>query len=109
VIPVKVQIFKNGTAIADTATVLMKVVGAVCGTGAVGADLIEEYADAGASNGNTNLFRWSTPQWIYNLDTKALGLQNNNCYRLDVYITATSGSTSIKASVDTYAIFKPVK
>jgi hypothetical protein len=108
VIPVKAQIFKNGTAIADTSTVLMKVVGAAC-TGGTGADPIEEYADAGASNGNTNLFRWSTPQWIYNLDTKAVGLQNNNCYRFDVYLNALTGSTSIKASAATWAVFKPVK
>jgi hypothetical protein len=108
VIPVKVQIFKNGTAILETSTVLMKVVGAAC-SGGTGADAIEEYADAGLSNGNTNLFRWSSPQWIYNLDTRAVGLTNNNCYRFDVYVTALSGPTGIKASAATYAIFKPVK
>jgi hypothetical protein len=108
VIPVKVQIFKNGTAIVDTSTVLMKVVGSAC-TGGTGANPIEEYADAGLSNGNTNLFRWSSPQWIYNLDTKAIGLTNNNCYRLDVYLNALSGSGAIKASAVTYAIFKPLK
>ena len=43
------------------------------------------------------------------LDTKALGLQNNNCYRFDVYLNTLSGPTSIKASALTWAVFKPVK
>jgi hypothetical protein len=109
VIPVKVQIFKNGTAIADTSTVYIKLMSVQCSSSAGPGDPIEEYADAGASNGNTNLFRWSTPQWIYNLDTRAVGLQNNNCYRFDVYLNALSGSTAIKASSATWAVFKPVK
>ena len=108
VIPVKVLLFKNGDPISDTSTVLMKVVGSNCEAGS-GADPIDEYADAGASNGNTNLFRWTAPHWTYNLDTRALGLATNACYRLDVYIGSTSGSTAIKASAMRWAIFKPVK
>jgi galactose oxidase-like protein len=108
VIPVKVLLFKNGVAISDTSTVLMKVVGSNCEAGS-GTDPIDEYADAGASNGNTNLFRWTAPHWTYNLDTRALGLATNACYRLDVYIGSTTGSTAIKASAMRWAIFKPVK
>ena len=108
VIPVKVLLFKNGEAISDTSTVLMKVAGSNCEAGS-GADPIDEYADAGASNGNTNLFRWTAPHWTYNLDTRALGLATNACYRLDVYIGSTMGSTAIKASAMRWAIFKPVK
>jgi hypothetical protein len=44
-------------------------------------DPVEEYADAGQSSAGTNLFRWATDStvpgggfWIYNLDSKALGL-----------------------------------
>jgi hypothetical protein len=68
-------------------------------------DPIEEYGptDAGNSNGNTNQFRWSGSHWIYNLDTKGLGLTNNACYRLDVFLDG------VKISTQRFAIFKPVK
>jgi len=110
VIPVKVQIYKNGVAF-ETGTVLMRVMGSNC-TADDGNSLVEEYADAGSSNGNTNLFRWNagTPGfWIYNLDTKALGLATNNCYRLDVYLNSYTGPTAIKLSTSVFALFKPIK
>ncbi len=106
----KVQIYKNGVAV-ETGTVLMRVMGSNC-TADDGNSLVEEYADAGTSNGNTNLFRWNagTPGfWIYNLDTKALGLATNNCYRLDVYLNSYTGPTAIKLSTSVFALFKPVK
>ena len=87
----------------------MRVMAVQCSPSAGVSDLIEDYADAGFSSGNTDLFRWSPPNWIYNLDTKAIRLANNNCYRLDVYLNALSGSTAIKASAATYDLFKPVK
>jgi hypothetical protein len=110
VIPVKVQINKNGVPV-ETGTVLMRVMGSNC-TADDGNSLVEEYADAGSSSGNTNLFRWNagTPGfWIYNLDTKALGLATNNCYRLDVYLNSYTGPTAIKLSTSVFALFKPVK
>jgi hypothetical protein len=107
VIPVKVEIFKNAVAIAS-GDVLMRVAGSNCAAGSGDAP-VEEYADAGNSNDGTNLFRFTSGAWIYNLDTKALGLVNNNCYRLDVYFGAITGSTAIKLSTSVWAIFKPVK
>ncbi|HZJ47317.1 MAG TPA: kelch repeat-containing protein [Pyrinomonadaceae bacterium] len=110
VIPVKVQIYKNGVPV-EAGTVLMRVMGSNC-TADDGNSLVEEYADAGNANGNTNLFRWNagTPGfWIYNLDTKALGLATNNCYRLDVYLNSYTGPTAIKLSTSIFALFKPVK
>lgn len=86
----------------------MRVVGSDCAGGS-GTDPIEEYADAGDSNGGSYLFRWSDPHWIYNLDTRAVGMTTNSCYRLDVYINAITGPTAIKASAMRWAIFKPVK
>jgi hypothetical protein len=87
----------------------MRTVGTTCPGGAL-TDSVDVYADAGSSNGNTNLFRWTSEGtwqgWIYNLDTRALGLMTNFCYRLDVYI---GGTSAIRASHTTYAIFKPVK
>jgi hypothetical protein len=110
VIPVKVQIFKNGIPI-ETGTVLMRVVGSNCAAG-TGDAPVEEYADPGSSNGNTNLFRFTAGSpgfWIYNLDTRALGLVTNNCYRLDVYLGSITGPTAIKLSTSVWAIFKPTK
>jgi hypothetical protein len=108
VIPVKVQLYEDGVPLTSSnipGPVTIKVVSVAC-PGSV-ADSIEEFADAGSSNANTNLFRWSTDGfWIYNLDTTGLHLVTNNCYRLDVYI----GSTPvIYASAGAYALFKPTK
>jgi hypothetical protein len=108
VVPVKIDLFKNGVKLNDTTVggaVTIKVIGATCGS-SVAADPVEEYADAGNANGNTNVFRWNGDGWIYNLDTTGLGLQVGNCYRLDVYI---GGPSAIRASASIYALFKPVK
>jgi hypothetical protein len=110
VIPVKIEFFKNGTPV-QTGTVLMKVNSWSC-NGSEAVDPVSEYADAGSSNANTNLFRWSAGApgfWIYNLDTGGLGLKTNACYRLDVYLNATTGSSAVKLSSSIYAVFKPVK
>ena len=107
VIPVKVDLFKDGVKLNPTTVggdVTIKVVAASCSTTAV--DPVEEYADAGNSSGGTNLFRWAGDGWIYNLDTTALGLQVGKCYRLDVYI---GGPSAVRASASIYALFKPVK
>ena len=107
VIPVKVQIFKNGTAI-QSGTVIMGLRPASCTAGAA-SDLVTEYADAGNANGGSNLFRWSSDFWIYNLDTRALGLATGACYRLDVFMNQTNGPTGVLISNATWAVFRPVK
>lgn len=107
VIPVKVQLFKNGTAI-QSGTVIMGLRPASCTAGAA-TDLVTEYADAGNSNGGSNLFRWSSDFWIYNLDTRALGLATGACYRLDVFMNQTNGPTGVLISNATWAVFRPVK
>jgi Galactose oxidase, central domain/Divergent InlB B-repeat domain len=107
VIPVKVQVFKNGTAI-QSGTVIMGLRAASCTAGAA-SDLVTEYADAGNANGGSNLFRWSSDFWIYNLDTRALGLATNACYRLDVFMNQTNGPTGVVISNATWAVFRPVK
>ena len=61
------------------------------------------YADAGASNDNTNDFRATSDHWIYNLDTTGLGLVTNKCYRLDVSLDG------IRISTQQFAVFKPTK
>lgn len=73
-------------------------------------DPLESYADAGASSDNTNLFRWNPDStsptggfWIYNLDSKALGLTTNITYRIDICVDGK------KATVTDWAILKPVK
>jgi Divergent InlB B-repeat domain len=108
VIPVKIELYQDGVKLGPTTTpgdVTMRVVGASCSP-STATDPVEEYADAGNSNGGTNLFRWASDGLIYNLDTKALGLITGKCYRLDVYI---GGTGAIYASASTYALFKPVK
>ena len=66
-------------------------------------DPVEEYADAGQSSGNTDRFRFSDGHWIYNLDSKAIGLTVNNFYRVDAYVG------SIKATKDVWAVLQPIK
>jgi hypothetical protein len=110
VVPVKVRIFDVCTQsyVTDPATVTIKV-SKTSGTSGT-ADPVEEYADAGQSSAGTNLFRWtsdaSLPEggfWIYNLDSKALGLVVFNYYRVDVYV----GSN--QATVSNWAVLQPVK
>lgn len=109
VVPVKVVIYDvcSHSYITDGANVTIAV-SKTSGTGT--GDPVEEYSDAGQSSGNTNLFRWTSDAsalgggfWIYNLDSKALGLVVNNLYRVDVSVGG------IKATVDTWAVLQPVK
>jgi hypothetical protein len=74
------------------------------------ADAVETYADAGASSGNTNVFRWTTDAtapgggfWIYNLDSKALFLVTNSFYRVDIYVGG------VQATKTNWGILQPVK
>ena len=71
--------------------------------GTLPTDPVETYADAGSSSAGTNLFRWTTDFWIYNLDSKTMGLIVGNLYRVDVYVG------TVKATVDTWAELQPVK
>lgn len=107
VIPVKVQLSQGGTAITDTnapgpVTIAVSKL-ASCSTSA-GSDPIATYADAGQSSAGTNQFRYdaATQAWVYNLDTKALGLVTGNCYRIDVSV---NGSQVTNA----FAVFQPTK
>lgn len=109
VVPVKVTIFDVCTQsfVTDPASVTIRV-SKTSGAGA--SDPVEEYADAGQSNAGTNLFRWTADAsapgggfWIYNLDSKALGLVVNNYYRVDVFV----GSN--QATVSNWAVLQPVK
>jgi methionine-rich copper-binding protein CopC len=100
---------------ANGLTLRIGVNGATCANGSAN-DTLEEFADAGAANDNTNMFRWSTSQWIYNLDTSRapnMTMQINNCYRLDVRLTdAHGGAVTLSSGPGTgqpYAIFKPTK
>ena len=47
--------------------------------------------------------RPTSGHWIYNLDSKALGLVINNLYRVDVYVDG------VKATVSSWAVLQPVK
>lgn len=110
VVPVKVTIYDDcaqGYATGPNSSVTIKTT-KTTGTGT--GDPMEEYADAGQSSAETNAFRWTTDSsapgggfWIYNLDSKALGLVVNNLYRVDVYIDA------VKATVSNWAVLQPVK
>jgi hypothetical protein len=106
VIPVNVNVYLEGvnqssTQIAE-GRLTIKVSGVTCGSQAA-LDPVETYADAGASNGNTDWFRANGTGWIYNLDTTSLKLVTGKCYRLDVYLDG------VRISTQQYAIFQPVK
>ncbi len=106
VVPVKITIrdLCSGADLTDSsANVTIKVTKAI-GTSGVGRpDRGVRPADAGNSNGGTNQFRWSGEHWIYNLDSKAIGLTVGNRYRVDVYVGG------VRATVTTWAILAPVK
>lgn len=105
VVPVKVQLDQGGTAITDLnapGPVTIAVSGLACGTSA-GTDPVTAYADAGQSSAGTNEFRYDAAiaAWVYNLDTRALGLVRGNCYRIDVSV----GGTPI---TDAFAVIQPI-
>lgn len=104
VVPVKVTIYDECAlaAVTDPATAVTIATSKTSGTGT--GDPVETYADAGQSSADTNRFRWSSDGfWIYNLDSKALGLVVSNNYRVDAYVGA------VKATQDTWAVLQPVK
>jgi hypothetical protein len=110
VVPVKATIYDVCAQdyVTDPTTQVTIKVSKTSGNGS--SDSIEEYADAGQSSAGTNAFRWTTDStvlgggfWIYNLDSKALGLVVNNLYRIDIYVGAN------KATRDTWAVLQPVK
>jgi hypothetical protein len=103
VVPVKVTLYDDcaQAIVTDPAAVTIKV--SKTSGGGTG-DPVEEYADAGESSAGTDLFRWSTDGfWIYNLDSKALGLVVNNAYRVDIYVGG------VQATVSNWAVLQPVK
>jgi hypothetical protein len=115
VVPVKATIYDDcaQSYVTDPTTAVSIKTSKTSGTG-IG-DPVEEYADAGASASNTNLFRWSADAtapgggfWIYNLDSKALGLIVGSNYRVDIYVGG-SPTTGTKATVDDWAVLQPVK
>jgi hypothetical protein len=111
-IPVKVVVFRDGVTQTSTQipdgnlTISVNLV--TCGSNAV-TDGVELYEDSGNANGGTNQFRWTDDHWHYNLDTKALGLVTDKCYRLDVYLKNPVTGLPIRISTQQFAIFKPVK
>jgi hypothetical protein len=116
VVPVKATIYETCTDIYVTGTSTLGVTISVTKKGdslAITTDALEQYSDAGASNGNSQYFRWTADTaapgggfWIYNLDSKTYGgtgLKVDTCYRVDIHIglvLATDGE---------WALLKPVK
>jgi thrombospondin type 3 repeat protein len=106
VVPVKVTVFDDCAlaSMNDPSASLRIGVGRATTTNGATSDALEEYADAGAANNNGSLFRWSSDGfWIYNLDTKALGLTIGQSYRIDVFIG------TVKATNDQWALLATVK
>jgi hypothetical protein len=104
VVPVKAKLYDDcvGAFVNDPATDVTIKVSKTAGGGT--GDPVEEYADAGQSSAGTNAFRWTSDGfWIYNLDSKALGLVVGNNYRVDISVGG------VKATVDTWAVLQPVK
>ena len=103
VVPVKATLYDDcaGSFVTDPNATVTIAVSKTSG-GDTG-DPIEEYADAGQSSAGTSQFRWTTDFWIYNLDSKALGLVVGNNYRVDVFVGG------VKATVSNWAVLQPVK
>ena len=114
-VPVKVTIYDDcaQTYVTDPAALVKIGVSTVAPSGG-SSDVVEVYADAGASNGNTAFFRWSSDPaapgggfWIYNLDSRTAlngsALIINTTYRVDVFVG------TVKATATKWALLKPVK
>jgi hypothetical protein len=114
-VPVKVTIFDDCAQafVTDPATLVRIGVTTVSPTGG-STDVVEVYSDAGASNGNTAYFRWTSDAaapgggfWIYNLDSRTAlngsALVINTTYRVDVFVGA------VRATTTKWALLKPVR
>lgn len=115
VVPVKVTIYDDSAQayVTDPSTAVKLFLSTGSSTGSSN-DTVEVYADAGASNGNTLYFRWTSDSaapgggfWIYNFDSRTAlngsALVVNTTYRIDVFVG------SVKATATTWALLKPVK
>ncbi|HEY8791606.1 MAG TPA: PxKF domain-containing protein [Gaiellaceae bacterium] len=107
VIPVKVQISQGGIAVTDAnaaGPVTIAVSKLASCSSSAGSDPVTSYADAGQSSAGTNQFHYDAgaQAWVYNLDTKALGLVTGNCYRIDVSVNGTQIANA-------FAVFQPTK
>jgi hypothetical protein len=85
VIPVKVEVSKNG--VENRTGPVTILVNKLASCTSATEDSLETYAAAGSSN-TGNLFRWdaAADAWIYNLDTSAPGMATGSCYRGNVYL-----------------------
>lgn len=104
VVPVKVRIYDVCTQafVTDPTKVVTITSTKTTSTGTV--DGVESYADAGSSSSNTDRFRFTSDGfWIYNLDSKALGMLVNTNYRIDVFVDGD------KATTASWAVLRPVK
>jgi hypothetical protein len=115
-VPIKARLTDTCTGLAVTDTsglgVSIKVTnftGSVDGN--VLTDSVEQYADAGASNGNTLALRWTADAtfppgfWIYNLDSKSVGgqpLALGATYKVQIKVGTIVADP-------TYALLSPVK
>ena len=105
-VPVKVTIWDDCAQayVTDPATMVKIFLSAGVSTGGSN-DAVEIYADAGASNGNTLYFRWTSDTsapgggfWIYNLDSKTAlngsAFVVGTTYRVDVFVGGVKATTS---------------
>ena len=106
VIPVKVQLDQSNVPITDQnapGPITILVSGPVACSNAPPSD-VGTYADAGQSNAGSNQYRFdpTSQTWIYNLDTRALGLSIGMCYRIG---TAVNGASISNA----FVVIRPTK
>ena len=116
-VPVKVTIYdacRGRYVTGSTGSTVTIGVSKASDTQGVHTDALETYADAGAANGNTNVFRWTGDGsttgggfWIYNLDSTSAynggPMTIGEIYRVNAFVGG------IKATRDQWALLKPVK
>jgi hypothetical protein len=105
VVPVNVQLFQDGAPVTDAnapgpVTISVTDLG-LCGTeGTI--DPVDAYGAGSSSSGNAFRYDATAEAWVYNLNTRAMGLRSGNCYRLDVSVNGTQATNA-------WAILEPVR
>jgi hypothetical protein len=105
VVAVRVQLATDGIAITDAnapGPVTIQMTKLAACEADVASDPVEVYAAGSTNSGSAFRYDLASQAWVYNLDTKAMGLTSGDCYRIAAVVDGVEASNA-------WAIVSPVR